>query len=86
MFATLVATVGYMKLKAKVVHAVKFYLLPQEAVILLPQEPVFVPQEAFLVPQDATLLPQEATLLPHPEAMVRSISLFITACAVVRGE
>lgn len=83
-FATLVATVGYMKLKAKEIdevallrffftypqriHASKFYLLPQDEVILLPQEPVFVPQEAFLVPHDETLLPHEATLLPQPEA------------------
>lgn len=85
-FTTLVATVGDMKLKAKEIHDIKIYLLPQEEVILLPQEPVFEPQEAVFVPHEDTLLPQEATLLPQLESMVWSISPFITACAVVRGE
>ena len=81
MFASLIATVGDMKLKYKVVHeAVGFsYFEPQDEVTLLPHE------EAILLPQDeATLFPQEeATLLPQEEANDEPAIPFITPCAVV---
>lgn len=87
MFAALVTTVCYMKLKCKVVHRLSSnYFEPQDAVTLLPHEAeTLFPHEAeILFPQaEATLLPQEAaTLLPQDAEKEFPAIPFITPWAV----